>query len=316
MGTVALCAQSVLNGLMSYLGRLERSPHAGMALKTERTLDLYDHPFIIAGMGSMAIQARALRKRRMNSIVLDFFHEITVALFAEFGSDRLEQFSLIRTVGIVARGALAVENGLMNDFLRKVRFRVGMTRVAYRIHSVFKQAGEIRTMGVMACRAQGLGEGRMPVLGGCLRLPGLRMTRETEITAFCHEQMLVLGSMRPVTGKASSLTCNGRVGVGNLLLLIRMAVEAEVVPALFQKFRVLRRVRIMTLDAHPLFERHMLDRAACPEIVTHMALFTETPDVVLFQRKRFIRTWGVMAHVAAGRHDRIVRARFQEFWLV
>jgi hypothetical protein len=91
----------------------------------------------------------------------------------------------------------------MNDFFCKIRLRVGMARIAYRVHSVFKQIGEIRTMRVMACRAQGLGEGRMRVLGGCLRLPGLRMTGEAEVAAFCHEQMLVLGSMRHMTGKAS-----------------------------------------------------------------------------------------------------------------
>jgi hypothetical protein len=83
-------------------GRFDRFLHPGMALETERALVLHNHPLVVAGVGRMAIQARALHKWRMDRIVLYFFHEITVALFAEFGSDSLQQFSLIRTVCIMA----------------------------------------------------------------------------------------------------------------------------------------------------------------------------------------------------------------------
>src|ERR1700690_1841493 len=73
---------------------------------------------------------------------------------------------------------------------------------------------------------------------------------------------------------------------------------------------------VVTLDAHAVLEGRMLFVAPRLEIVERMALLTETADVLLLQRKRLSPVRGVMAHVAAPRHDRVVRALFQEFRLV
>lgn len=82
--------------------RFHRFLHFGMALETERALVLYQHPLKIAGMGGMAIEALALRERRMNIIAGNLFHELAVALSAEFRPRGLEQFTLIRAVGLMA----------------------------------------------------------------------------------------------------------------------------------------------------------------------------------------------------------------------
>lgn len=73
-----------------------------MTFDAERSLVLYGHPLIVAGMGSVAIQAKSLRKGLMSDIALHFFHEIAMARFAELLPRRLEQFPLGRAVSIMA----------------------------------------------------------------------------------------------------------------------------------------------------------------------------------------------------------------------
>lgn len=101
MRTVALRALAVLNGLMSDLGCLDCFSHGGMTLETERALVLHKHPINAAGVRGMAILAYALRKRRMHNVAWHLFHELGVALYAEFFPDRLEQFPLIRSMGMM-----------------------------------------------------------------------------------------------------------------------------------------------------------------------------------------------------------------------
>lgn len=108
-------------------------------------------------------------------------------------------------------------------------------------------------MGVMARGAHPLDEGRMWVLGFRSVLRFL-VTGKTQSGAFFDKQMVVLGGMRPMAGKTPLLASNGRMGEIDLLLFVRMAAKAEFVPALQKELRVLRRVGVMTLDAHPLFE--------------------------------------------------------------
>ncbi len=70
------------------------------------------------------------------------------------------------------------------------------------------------------------------------------------------------------------------------------------------------------MDAHPLLERLVLDGAAGLQVLRRVALLAETADVLLFQRKGLPRGRRIMAHIAAARDDRIMRARLHEFRLV
>jgi hypothetical protein len=106
------------------------------------------------------------------------------------------------------------------------------------------------------------------------------------------------------------------VGGEDLLFFIHMAFEAEVVPPLLQEFRVLGGMRVVTLAAHAVLEGCVHDCATGLQVLKHMTLLTETAGVLLFQCKGFPRGRGVMAHVTAPRHDRVMRARLQEFRLV
>jgi len=170
-------------------------------------------------------------------------------------------------------------------------------------------------MRVMAGRTQRLREGLMPVFGS-QRLLRLRMTAETKVVHFCNEQVVVLRGMRPVAGETALLARDRRMSDNERFPFVRMTTDAELISALCQEPRIFRRVRIVALNAHSLFERHMLVRPACFEIFTHMTLRAEVADGAVRQRKGFFRVRGSMTHVTTRRHDRVVRARLQEFRLI
>ena len=73
---------------------------------------------------------------------------------------------------------------------------------------------------------------------------------------------------------------------------------------------------IVALNAHTLFERFVLVRAARLEVVAHMTLCAKVADGAVLKRKGFFHIRGVMTRVATRRYDRIVRARPHEFWLI
>lgn len=130
MGTMALRAETVLQGFMPAFGCLKRLLRFLMALQTEGALVLEDHPVVVACVRVVAPQAQSFRERRMDGIVCDLFHEITVTLGAEFCPCRLEQFYIVRSVGIVTGETLAVLNGLVDGPFLKIGLRIGMAGVA------------------------------------------------------------------------------------------------------------------------------------------------------------------------------------------
>jgi len=286
-----------------------------MAFKTEYTLTLEDHTVIVACVWIVAPQAQALGERRVDGIVFDLFHKITVTLFAEFCPRRLEQFCLIRSVGIVTGGTLPHLYGIVDGIFLKSSLRIGMAGVAHFIRSVFQQAGEIRSVGIMAASAHFLGEGRMLMLEfQCVLC--FFMAGKAEVCLFRNQQMFILGGMGHMARETTPPACDRRMGKSNTLPFVRMAAETELVSTLHQEFRVFGAMGIMTLDAHAALEGRVLFVPPRFEIVQRMALLTKTADIFLLQRERLYPIRGIMAHIAAPRHDRIVRAFFHKFRLV
>lgn len=295
--------------------RLQRFPNTGMALEAERALVLGDHPIIAARMRVVASEAQAFCERRVDGIVLGRFHEFAMALPAEFRSRGLKELPFVRSVGIMTGITLAIQDGFVDGFFCKSRFRVGVAGVADFVRPVVEQPDEIRPMRIMARGARPFDEGRMRVFGFRSVLRFL-VTGETQTGAFFNEQMVVLGGMRSVAGETALLARDRRMGETDLSPFVRMAAEAKFIPALQQEPRAVRGVGVMTLDAHPLLERRVLDGAACLQVLKRVTLLAETADVFLFQRKGFPRGRSIMAHVAAGGYDRIMRARLHELRLV
>ena len=251
----------------------------------------------------------------MDGIICSLFHELTVTLGAEFCPCSLEQFFIVRSVCIMTGETVAVLHGFVHNFFTKIGLRIGMAREAYFIRPVFQQTGVIRPVGIMAGGAHRLSEGRVPVLEfQCILC--FFMTSEAETRAFRNEQMFILGGMGPMTRETALPAFDWRMAESDLLPFVRMAAKTEFVPVLHQEFRVLGGMGVVALDTHAVLEGRVLHRAACLEIVSHVTLSAEAADIVLFRRKGFLRGRGVMAHVAAGRHDWIVRACLHEFWLL
>jgi hypothetical protein len=86
-------------------------------------------------------------------------------------------------------------------------------------------------MRVMARSAHLLGEGNMDILG-FLHILRLHMAGVAKIAGFRDQQVLILGGVRPMAGKAPLLACNRRVHVDNLGFFVLMAIETELISAL------------------------------------------------------------------------------------
>src|SRR5512143_1507804 len=95
-----------------------------------------------------------------------------------------------------------------------------------------------------------------------------------------------------------------------------MTVKTKFVTAFDQEFRILRRMWVMTLVAHPVLERHVLHGAAGLKIVMRMTLRAEVSYGAFLHAKGLVSVRRVMAHIAASRDNGIVRARLHEFRLV
>lgn len=192
-----------------------------------------------ARVRAVASEALAVLERRVDGIVLDFFHEFVMALPAEFSSRGLKQLPFIRSVDIMTGITLAAQDGFVDGFFCKTHFRVGVAGVADFVRPVVEQPGEIRPVRIMARGAHPLDEGRMRVFGLWSVLHFL-VTGEAQAGALSNEQMVVLGGMRPMAGETAFLAHDGRMRETDLLLFVRVATEAEFIPAPHQEPWVLR----------------------------------------------------------------------------
>ena len=281
MGTMAFRAKTILHGFMAAFGCLKRFVRFRVAFQAEGGLAFQNHPVNIACMRVVAPQALAFRERRMNGIIGDLLHELAVTLFAEFRSRGLEQFCLVRSMGIVTGETLAALHRLVHDPFLKFRLRVGMAGVTHFIGPVFHQTGHIRPVGTMAGGALLLGERRMLVLE-FQRSLYFFMTREAKAPALRNEQMVVLRGMGQMARETALSAFDGRMGENDLLPFFRVAAETEFVPALHEEFRVLGGMGVVTLGAHAVLEGRVLFVAPRLEIVERMALLAETAHVLLF----------------------------------
>jgi len=192
---------------------------------------------------------------------------------------------------------------------RKFQFRVGMARVADRVHPVLQNAREIRTVGIMTGGAHILVKGHMSVLA-FLRFFRLSMAGKTKLTILCQKQFLVLGSMGGMAGQAAFSGGDRGMGDGCLLPLVGMAGETQLVASIGKKLLIFRIMGVVAGKAHAALERRVFDFAAGLEPGLIVALITElssAQDGI----ERLIGSCGLVAHVAARRSYRVVGARLK-----
>lgn len=199
MRAVALCALPVRYRIVLARAALELLFQVPVAGKAERVLFFHDHAADVASMGIVAGETLAPGERHMVYPASFLFHEISVTLFTEVGTGRLQDLRDVGTVGIMAFVALAARHRRMGIVPGKFHFRVRMTGVADRVHSVLQHVLEIGTVGIMAGNAHFLVEGHVGVLA-LFRFFRLCMARKTEFPALCQEHFLVLCRMRGMAG--------------------------------------------------------------------------------------------------------------------
>ena len=94
VGTVTLRAAAIGEGRMLALGLLYCFVDIPMAGETQGIFIGHDHSLDIAGMGVMACQTISILVRHMIRAGRLFFHQIVMALGAQLGGFRFEQFPL------------------------------------------------------------------------------------------------------------------------------------------------------------------------------------------------------------------------------
>lgn len=82
-----------------------------------------------------------------------FLHQLFVALPAKVRIDRLEKRAFIRAVAVMARDAITTAHGSVHMRLLKFVLHFRMARVTDHVGSIEEDAGDVRTMGVVATRA-------------------------------------------------------------------------------------------------------------------------------------------------------------------
>ena len=261
VGTVALRTFTVHNRRVFAFAGHQSLTQVFMAGKTKRPLFAHDHSCVVRRMGVMACKAFSLCEGIMVRTARLGLHEITVTRSAHLGSCHLEEFFLVRSVRIVARIALRVDDGLMGIGPQELRLSLGMARITDLVHPVFEEIPDIGTMGIMARTAFLFGKRRVRVF--YFQLFRLGMAGETERPVFCDEKILYLGGMRGMTGEATLTTGYRRVVDDDLCLFIRMAAETETVPCMDKQGGALRVVRVVAGDTLSSLKGPMFNSSAC-----------------------------------------------------
>lgn len=220
-----------------------------------------------------------------------------MTLSAEGRSLRFKELPFARSVGIMAHLAPCISYGLMGIGFQKVRFSVGMTRIADRVHPVPRHGNEIGTVGVMARATHILSKRGMDVFR-LLQILGLCVAGEADISFFHDQELLVFCCMGSVAGQTSLPARDRCMAKGFFRLFVRMASETELIAFLDNQLRVLRGMRIMAGKTHPATERRMFDRASGLQRRRVMALETEVASL-LCRIKWFLGPRGIVARIAA-----------------
>ena len=137
------------------------------------------------------------------------------------------------------------------------------------------------------------------------------MARKTQLAAHGGEKPLVRRSMRTMAGETSVFTRDRFMLVGDSRARIFMAREAQLIPGFDEQRRLLRGMGVMTFQARTVFERFMLNGAAPGQILRIVAVTTQL-TVFCRRIKSIAVRWSVVARLAFGAHDRIMRAGPEE----
>ena len=201
-----------------------------------------------------------------------FLHQLFVALPAEVRIDRLEKCAFIRTVAVMARHAITTAHRSVHMRLLKFGLHLRMARVTDHVGSVDEDAGDVRTMGIVATRALLLLIRRMQLPELFCFFLYLGMARKTQLAVRGDQKPLVRRGMRTMAGEATVFTLYGLMLVGHPRARILMAREAELVAGLHEQSRLLGCVWIMTFEARTVFEWLVLNRAALGQIFKIVAV--------------------------------------------
>jgi len=261
VGAVALCAFTGHDRRMFAFPGHQSLTQVFMAGKAKRPLFAHDHSCIIRRMGVMACKAFPFCEGIMVGTARLGLHEITVTRSAHLRTYRLEHFFLVRSVRIVARITLGIDDGLMGVGFQELRLRLGMAPITDLVHPVFEEIPDIGTMGIMARTAFLFGERRVRVF--YFQLSGLGVAGETECSVFCDEKILDLSGVRGMTGEAPLTTGHRGVINDDLCLFIRMAAKAERGPCMDKQGRVLRIMRVVAENTLSSLKRLMFNSSAC-----------------------------------------------------
>ncbi len=195
MGIVALGALPLGHRRVRALSGLDLTANVGMAGITEGSLFLCNHAAEIAAVWRMAGKAHSRGERHVIRARGLFRHQVAVALGAKLRAFRLEQLFLLRSVGVMARRAVAAAHRLMGKSLYEIDLGIHMAVVADRIHAADQDVRRVGAVRFMAGRAHILCKRHMDV-AGFLGLRNLGVTAEAELSPLGIEKCGVLRGMR------------------------------------------------------------------------------------------------------------------------
>ncbi len=112
------------------------------------------------------------------------------------------------------------------------------------------------------------------------------MAGEAQFAIFHVQKVFEFGGMGGMAGKTSFFARDRGVAESHLPAFLFVAVETEIVGLLEHKLRILRRVRLMTGVAHPVFEGSMIHGSTSLQRRDVMAVVAEAAPG-LSGRKRF-----------------------------
>jgi hypothetical protein len=199
----------------------------------------------------------------------------------------------------------------MHIALRKLVFGLCVTRVTNDARSIDEDGGSIRTVGIVAIGALLLVIGFMSRCQLQARLLDLLVTRKTQLPTNGVQKLIVPSCMRCVTGKAAVVALYRLVRITHCRTRIIVARKAELVTRLDQQRRRFGGMRIMTVQAGPIFERPVLHVTGYEEVHGIVTIGAEFP-VLRSRIKSILGIGGVVAGLAFASEYRVMDARPQQ----
>jgi hypothetical protein len=143
------------------------------------------------------------------------------------------------------------------------------------------------------------------------RLFDLLMTRKTQFAADGIQKLIVPSRMRSVTGKATVVAIDRSVHILHADTRVFVARKAELAARIHEQRRRFGGMRVMAVQARPVFERLVLHVTGHEKIFRCVALEAEAPDL----RRSFesiVGASGIVTGLAFTSEHWIMDARFQQ----